>query len=150
VFRYNVPAGELPYNATASTAANEPSQRGAAYIVATLTNNAVSRLVAGRNGLAIQALNQNLTNSSDFGFNAQLYYFPVDASAVPPRLVSAEPVPGDVFYLTTITIHFSEGVSGVDATDLLVNGVPAAEVGSTTNSSYTFSFPQPAYGAVLL
>jgi hypothetical protein len=150
VLRYNVPGGELPYNATASAAVNEPSQSGAAYIVAALTNSAAFRLVAGTNILAIQALNQNLTTSSDFGFNAQLYFFPVDPATVPPRLISAEPAPGDVFSLTNVTVNFSEGVSGVDAADLLVNGTPATDVSSTTNATYTFSFDQPAYGPVLI
>ena len=150
VLRYNVPSGELAYNALASTAASEPNQAGAAYIVATLTNSAVSRLVNGTNNLAIMGFNQSLTNSTDFGFNAQLYYFPVDASAVAPRVVSVEPVPGDLFYLTNATFSFSEGVTGVDATDLLVNGVPATGVSTTTNSVFTFSFPQPPYGPVAL
>jgi len=69
-----------------------------------------------------------MTNSSDFGFNAPLYYFPVDPGTVPPRVVSAEPAAGDIFYLTNITFSFSEGVSGVHASDLLINGVAAASV----------------------
>jgi len=149
VWRYNVPSGDLAYNATASAAANEPNNAGAAYIVVTLTNAAVSRLVDGTNTLAIMAFNQTLTDG-DFGFNAQLYYYPIDATVVPPRLISANPAPGDLFYLTNVTISFSEGVSGVDASDLLVNGVPASDVSSATNTTYTFSFPQPAYGAVSL
>ncbi|HXJ76948.1 MAG TPA: Ig-like domain-containing protein, partial [Candidatus Dormibacteraeota bacterium] len=91
VLRYNVSAGELPYNAVASSVAPEPDNVGAAYIVASLVNNAVSRLVRGTNILAVQAFNQSLTLSSDFGFNAQLYYFPANTSAVPPRLASADP-----------------------------------------------------------
>jgi len=149
VWRYNVPSGDLAYDATASAAANEPNNAGAAYIVVTLTNAAVSRLVDGTNTLAIMAFNQTLTDG-DFGFNAQLYYYPIDATVVPPRLISANPAPGDLFYLTNVTISFSEGVSGVDASDLLVNGVPASDVSSATNTTYTFSFPQPPYGAVSL
>jgi len=149
VWRYNVPSGDLAYNATASAAANEPNNAGAAYLVVTLTNSAVSRLVDGTNTLAIMAFNQTV-NDGDFGFNAQLYYFPVDTSVVAPRLVSANPAPGDTFYLTNVTISFSEGVSGVDASDLLVNGVPATDVSSTTNTTYTFSFQQPPYGPVAL
>jgi hypothetical protein len=151
VLRYNVPSGangDHPYNTNASAAATEPGNAGAAYIVATLTNAAVSRLVNGRNVLAIHAFNQNLTNSSDFGFNAQLYYFPIDPSTVPPRVVSTDPAGGDLFYLTNVTFSFSEGVSGVDAADLLINGVPATSVTSSTNSIYTFHFPQPPYGPV--
>ena len=150
VWRYNVPSGDLTFDATASTAANEPNNVGAAYILATLTNAAVSRLVDGTNELAIMAFNQSLTASSDFGFNAQLYYWPLDSTVVPPRLVSADPPPGDLFVLTNVTISFSEGVIGVDAGALLVNGVAASAVSSDTNTIYTFSFPQPAYGPVLL
>jgi hypothetical protein len=142
VWRYNVPSGDLPYNTNATANANEPSQTGAAYITVTLTNAAVSRLVNGRNVLAIQAFNQNLTN-------AQLYYYPLDASISPPRLVSADPSPGDVFYLTNAVISFSEPVSGVEAADLLVNGVPATGMTTATNTVYSFSFAQPAYGPVV-
>jgi hypothetical protein len=153
VLRYNVPSGangDLPYNTNASAAATEPNNNGAAYIIATLGSGAVSRLVNGRNVLAIHAFNQNLTNSSDFGFNAQLYYFPIDPSTVPPRVVSADPSAGDIFYLTNVTFSFSEGVTNVHASDLLVNGLPAASVSSTTNSIYTFHFPQPPYGPVAI
>lgn len=153
VLRYNVPSGangDLPYNTNASAAATEPGNAGAAYIVATLTNSAVARLVNGRNVLAIHAFNQSLTNSSDFGFNAQLYYFPTDPATVPPRVISIDPTAGDIFYLTNVTYNFSESISGVDASDLLINGVPAVSVSSTTNSVFTFHFPQPAYGPVAI
>ena len=153
VLRYNVPSGangDLPYNTNASAAATEPGNAGAAYIVATLTNSAVARLVNGRNVLAIHAFNQNLTNSSDFGFNAQLYYFPIDPATVPPRVISIDPAASDIFHLTNVTFSFTEGIAGVDASDLLINGVPATSVASTTNSVYTFRFPQPAYGPVAI
>lgn len=150
VRRYNVPFGELPYDATASAGAPEPRNNGAGYIVATLNNAAVAALVDGKNVLAVQAFNQNLTNSSDFGFNAQLYTFPLDTSTVAPRLLTPAPVPGDVLYLTNITVTFSESVSGVDAADLLVNGVPASQLYSQTNTTYTFGFAPPPYGEVLM
>ncbi len=151
VLRYNVPSGasgDLPYSTNAVNAATEPGNNGAAYIVATLTNSAVARLRNGTNVLAVQVFNQNLTNSSDFGFNAQLYYFPIDPSTVPPRVVSTEPAGGDVFALDHVIFSFSEGVTNVHAADLLVNGTPATSVTSTTNSIYTFHFPQPPFGPV--
>ncbi len=151
VLRYNMPGAsgsDLPYNTNATAAANEPGNNGAGYIVATLGNSAVSRLRNGTNVLAVQVFNQNLTNSSDFGFNAHLYYFPIDPGTVPPRVVSIEPTGGDVFALDHVTFNFSEGVTNVQAADLFINGTPAASVTSTTNSVYTFHFAQPAYGAV--
>ena len=150
VIRYNVPGGNLPFNGSASAAATEPFNTGAAYLVATLGTNAVSRLVRGTNVFAVHAFNASISGSSDFGFNAQLYYFPADPSTIPPQLVSSDPATGDVFYLTNVTIRFSEGVSGVDATDLLVNGAPVTEVATSTNTAYTFRFPQPPYGPVLV
>jgi hypothetical protein len=149
VRRYNMAAGEIAYDGTASTTAPEPNQSGAAYIVYTLTN-AVAALITGTNVLAVHAFNDNLTNSSDFGFNAQLYTFLTDASVAPPRLVQAAPPQGDVLYLTNLTVTFSEPVSGVEAGDLLVNGVPASGLSTDTDTTFTFSFAQPPYGAVVV
>ena len=150
VLRVNVPAGEVPYTGVSPAQSTEPNQTGSSYIIYTMTNAAASRLINGTNILAVHALNQSLTTSSDFGFNAQLYMFPADFSRVPPRLVQATPAPGDVFVLTNLTVTFSEGVSGVDATDLLVNGVPASSISSTTNITYVFAFAQPGYGPVVV
>jgi Big-like domain-containing protein/calcineurin-like phosphoesterase family protein/purple acid phosphatase-like protein/immunoglobulin I-set domain protein len=148
VRRYNVPAGEPTYRTVASSAAPEPQNAGAAYIVATLPAAAVAALIDGTNVLAVQAFNQNLTNSTDFGFNAQLYTFPIEPGTVPPRLLAPAPPPGDLLYLTNITITFSEPVSGVDATDLLINGNPATGMETSTNTTYKFGFAQPPYGIV--
>ena len=147
--RVNVPAGELPYNALASVAANEPANNGAAYVVYQMPASAAA-LVDGTNVLAVHALNQNLTNSSDFSFNAQLYTYLLDPTTIGPRLLEPDPRQGDTLYLTNILITFSEGVSGVNASDLLVNGTPASAMSSTTNTTYLFSFPQPAYGPVVV
>ncbi|MDB6032829.1 MAG: uncharacterized protein JWM16_3167, partial [Verrucomicrobiales bacterium] len=149
VVRYNVPAGELSYTNVASTTSPEPQNNGAGYIVYSLTNIAPF-LVNGVNTLAVHAFNESLTTSSDFGFNAQIYSYLSDAAFAPPRLFQANPAPGDVFYLTNITVKFSEPVSGVDASDLLINGVPAATLSSDGGAIYTFGFAQPAYGAVVV
>ncbi len=151
VFRYNMPAGLIPYNGSALTTAPESGNNaGAAYIVVTLTN-ALAALVNGTNTLAVHAFNV-VTNpaSSDFVFNAQLYTYVSDTAFAAPRVVSALPAQGDVFSLSNVTINFSESVANVDAADLLVNGLPAATMSSTTNTTYTFQFAQPAYGAVTL
>lgn len=68
---------------------------------------------------------------------------------VPPYIASRTPAVGaSVSNLTQITITFSERVSGVDASDLLINGNPATEVTTTDNITYTFTFPRPLYGVV--
>ena len=44
--------------------------------------------------------------------------------------------------LTSLTVTFSEAVSGVNASDLLINGTPATGV-SGSGATWTFTFPQP-------
>lgn len=149
VLRVNAPGGETPYNATAPAAANEPQNSGAAYVSFILTNAATGALVDGTNVLAVHALNQATTANNDFGFNAQLYTYLPNFSGAPPRITQVIPPPGEISGLTRIIVTFSENVTGVNAADLLVNGVPAATV-SNTNTTYTFQFPQPEDGPVAI
>lgn len=63
--------------------------------------------------------------------------------------ISQYPPPGaQVRELRTIEVAFSEGVSGVDAWDLLINGLPASNMVVLTPSQYRFEFTAPATGAV--
>jgi len=147
VLRVNMPpTGEIPYNATATTSSTEPLGNGAAYVVYTLTNGP-SYLVTGTNTLAVQVFNQSLVGS-DFGWNAQLYAFLNDVGVRAPRIVQITPPSGTVFSLSNVTMRFSEPVTGVDASDLLVNGTPAASLTVVSNSIYTFNFSQPPFGPV--
>ena len=142
--RSHVPSGDVPYNATAQ---NNPEPLPT--IIGTLPDPA-SLLVPGTNVFAIQAVNQ-APSSSDLLVDFQLSAVLADPSVVAPHLLSVNPSAGNVFYLTNITVTFSEPVRGVDAGDLLVNGVPAAGIsGGSSNVAYTFSFPQPAYGTVAI
>src|SRR5207247_1776431 len=50
--------------------------------------------------------------------------------------------------LTQLTVNFSKPVTGVDASDLLINGVAAASVITSNPSAYRFFFSQPDYGLV--
>ena len=71
VGRFNMPAGDVPYNGTASPALAEP--------IPWWTNTVSdfqSFLVPGTNVLAVQAFNSSLSGSSDFIINPALYYFP--------------------------------------------------------------------------
>src|SRR5262249_44613888 len=71
----------------------------------------------------------------------------VSTNTTSPVVFSKSPAPGTLTSLTQITVTFSKTVTGVNASDLLINGAPAAAVnGSGTN--YIFTFAQPAYGAV--
>ncbi len=66
-----------------------------------------------------------------------------------PIVAGKSPAPGIVSSLSSITVTFSENVSGVGAGDLLINGVAAAAV-SGSASNYTFSFSHPAEGTVFI
>jgi hypothetical protein len=103
-------------------------------------------LVIGTNVLAIHAFNTTL-GSSDFDFDASLESTLVETN--PPTVLAANPTGGSTLNgLSTITVTFSEPVSGVDASDLLINGVAAATVTPVSGSVYSFAFTQPDYGAV--
>jgi hypothetical protein len=66
---------------------------------------------------------------------------------MPPRILSKSPSPGPIGSLKQLTLTFTKPVQGVDASDLLINGVVATNVtGSADN--YIFRFPEPAYGVV--
>jgi hypothetical protein len=71
--------------------------------------------------------------------------------STPPRLVLINPPPGvTVRQLDRIELVFSEPVAGVDAADLLLNGLPASGLASLTSSSYVFSFDPLPPGPVLV
>ncbi|MGC8830247.1 MAG: lamin tail domain-containing protein [Verrucomicrobiia bacterium] len=148
VLRYNMPSGEIAYNGVASSSAPEPNNNGAAWLSYTI-NNLSSYLREGTNVFTVQAFNVDLSNSSDFGFNAQLYTYLLTPESVPPRIASINPQAGVVYQLNSIQVAFTEPVTNVDASDLLINGVPAQSVtASASNTVYTFQFAQPPYGTV--
>jgi len=114
---------------------------------ATATTNEVvlSQLQQGTNVLCVQAFNYRITDE-DFRFAVQLSGSYPDVAA--PEVASADPAAGSsMINLNEITVTFSEPVSGVTAQHFLVNGVPASTV-SGSGAVYTYSFAQPAPGAV--
>ncbi len=69
----------------------------------------------------------------------------------PPLVAQLTPAAGSVVgSLGQVVVTFDEPVSGVDAGDLLVNGVPASIAFGSAQGPYTFQFPQPASGVVQL
>ena len=68
---------------------------------------------------------------------------------IPPTLAATAPPDGaTVSGLTQAQVTFSEPVTGVDASDLLINGLPAANVSGSSQGPYVFQFTQPAQGTV--
>jgi hypothetical protein len=141
VTRYNMlggPGTAVAFNGLAGPAVAEPIP------FVTVDIPGTSMLVLGTNMIAVQAFNTALT-SSDLGIDISLATIAPDL--VPPALVSVDPAPGTLNALTQVTVVFSEPMAGVNATDLLINGLPAATM-SGGNDTYTFGFAQPAYGTV--
>jgi hypothetical protein len=140
VARYNLPSWFVPYFGLAVFPVPEPAP-----YIATDIFNPSSFLVAGTNVIAVQAFNSTI-GQDDFQFNATLSAF-ADANA-PVIATLQPPASGVVSALHSIEVTFSEAVSGVDAADLLINGVAAANVTMLSPSQYRFEFPQPPTGAV--
>jgi len=67
---------------------------------------------------------------------------------VAPFIATQNPLRGlTLTNFTSLVVVFSENVQRIDASDLLVSGIPATKV-TGSGSNYVFSFPQPPYGEV--
>lgn len=63
----------------------------------------------------------------------------ISGSVLPPTIVQISPNPGLVTNFSAVTLTFSQEVTGVDAGDLLLNGVAATQV-TGSGKIYTFEF----------
>jgi hypothetical protein len=83
VARYNMPAGNVAFNGTASV----PSKLRCRFTPCQILHY----LVAGQNTIAIQAFNASLSGSADFVMDAQLVSGIADSTA--PTIASVNPPP---------------------------------------------------------
>ena len=120
VARHNVETDKPKYNTAASKAATEPL-RFRSYAL----KNFDEFLVDGENTIAVIVLNQRRT-SPDALFDARLSA--VSVESVAPKVETVDPPPGLASNLGRVSITFTEPVNGVNAADLLANGVPAQSV----------------------
>jgi hypothetical protein len=136
--RFNVSSGPVIFTNTAPTGV-------AKAVITNLTLvGAEGFLVDGTNLVALQVFNRAKSNRDffiDLELSARIH------ETVPPLLIGCNPASGTVTHLTQIGVIFSEPVTGLTADDLLINGQAAASV-TGSGDSYTFCFPQPAYGQV--
>jgi hypothetical protein len=139
VHRLNAPAGNPTFNSVAPGAATEPPPFNTYDLL-----NPGSYLVLGTNVIAIQVFNAGI-GSSDLGFDCSLSTTAPDP--IPPVVATKSPAAGQISALTSITVVFTEPVTGVNASDLLINGLPASSM-TGGNDTYTFTFAQPPYGTV--
>ncbi len=142
VQRFNVNDGEQPFNAGTPVAIGSTPVE-----VSTNFVPAAGLLRAGTNLVAVQAFNRNLT-SSDFHLDLELAATLVPPG--PPTVLAVDPAPGaTVGGLSTLTVTFSKPVTGVDAADLLLNGVPAVGLSAAEAATrFTFAVTPPAPGPV--
>ena len=71
------------------------------------------------------------------------------ADDAPPVVELLIPAAGTTLReLFSVEVHFSETVEGVDAADLLINGVAATNVTESAPGQFLFTFPQPPDGIV--
>lgn len=104
-------------------------------------------LVDGTNTVALQVFNQSLA-SNDLKIDIELAD-PVGPDLMAPDLARVIPVPETTTRsLDQIEILFNEEITGLDGSDLLVNGQPARSVTGEAAGPYTFSFERPAKGEV--
>ena len=143
--RFDMSSGVLSYNASATTAVNEGTT-GPTNSYYSVPNPAP--LVDGTNVFAVQMFNAGST-SSDLLQDMQVIADFIDPNAMAPRVLAIAPVAGTLTALSNITVSFTKIVTNVDAADLLVNGVAASGF-SGSNATYTFTFPQPVFGPVVI
>ncbi|HEX5222189.1 MAG TPA: lamin tail domain-containing protein [Verrucomicrobiae bacterium] len=107
-------------------------------------------LTLGTNVIAASVHQQNLTSSDVvWGMTLDAVGYQRLRDIALPILANLVPAAGSsVPVLTAIEVHFSEGVKGVDAGDLLINGSPATNVIAVAPDLYVFQFPQPPTGSV--
>src|SRR4029077_20013434 len=73
----------------------------------------------------------------------------VNPDHVPPTVIKLIPPASSTNNtLTSIEVLFSEPVDGVDASDLLINGVPATSIAFGIPGQFVFQFPEPPTGVV--
>jgi hypothetical protein len=141
VMRFNMPAGEVPFNGFASGPANPDPAVFNDYPLP----GSQSFLVPGVNHIAVQVANATL-GSSDLAWDAALTFEGDFDAPVAERV--APPVGAAVRELYAVEVLFSEPVAGVEAADLLINDRAATNVVEVTPGQFVFSFPKAAPGNV--
>lgn len=142
-FSLGLPVGAIGYGTLANRTVGNAAWEGPFDLP-------TSNLLAGANILAAE-VHQSGTGSSDIvmGLTLDAVWQPRLRDVSAPALTAVIPTAGATLAsLTQIEVQFSEGVRGVNAADLLLNGLPATNVTSSAPNTYLFRFPQPAVGPV--
>lgn len=135
----------LPTNSPAHTNFALVAHEAEPAVLLTAGNSPQNYLVVGTNTLAVQVFNNQIA-SSDLRFETTMQLIKEIPGA--PIITNVVPAPGSVLgSLTQVTVSFNEPVSGIEASDLELNEVPAQSLsGAPGTNRYTFTFTQPAPG----
>ncbi len=141
--RLGMPTGGITYSTLANRTVGNAVWEGPLNLPAT-------NLVAGTNTIAVE-VHQSVAGSSDIvmGLTLDAVWQPRLRDFIAPRIAAVFPAAGStVASLTQIEVRFDEGVLGVDAADLLINGLPASDLIVLTPQHYLFQFAQPPLGPI--
>jgi len=133
------PSSTLRYSSNAAKSNREPIKWHT-----TALYNMGGTVEKGWNVLSVILLNFRKSNSDAY---LDVRLTATEREFVPPEVISISPEPGEVTELNTITVNFSEPMSGMDVDDLMINDYPATELTEKGNA-FTFKFAQPANGMV--
>jgi hypothetical protein len=141
VLRLNAPALQVPHDGRAAA-----GHESGSYVEFPLPAPK-DYINTGTNTISVHALNASVGND-DARFALEL----LDSTGpdrTPPSVETVAPEPDTVVrQLSRIAILFNEGVRGVEAADLLVNGVAATGLSEGDQGEFIFVFPQPPIGEV--
>jgi CotH protein/lamin tail-like protein/Ig-like domain-containing protein/chitobiase/beta-hexosaminidase-like protein len=103
----------------------------------------------GDNNAQFKVVAQNVVSNVTYSVTSSVATLTVVPDTTVPTVSELIPATGSTMpSLTEIEVHFSEGVQGVDAGDLLINGAPATNLTAWAADVYVFDFPQPTNGPV--
>ncbi|HNQ90952.1 MAG TPA: CotH kinase family protein, partial [Verrucomicrobiota bacterium] len=138
--RQNVPDGEPGVETAAASEPPAPVAYGT-YAIPVQPG----WIVPGTNVLAVQVFSSG-RGDDDFLFDAG---FEADRDTAAPGVETVIPAPGDrLRSFTYLEVQFDEPVVGVEAADLLINGVAATHVLELAPGDFLFTFESPGDGAV--
>lgn len=110
----------------------------------------VLSLVPGNNTIAVSVHQANATSSDIvWGMALDVVSYQRIRDTVAPTVTSLAPAANSVLpAMSSLEVVFSEGVKGVTAGDLLINGAPATNVIAYADDVYLFQFPPQPIGPV--
>src|ERR1043166_9361388 len=115
---------------------------------ATNTSYTIDSTPFSYNGSHFYCIAANTVSSQHYFATSSVATLTVTADTNPP-VANYHPSPGSTLIgLSFINVTFSKAVAGVDASDLLIDNVPASSFVTNNVNDYTFYFSQPPTGTV--